>query len=480
MKPNFVKIGMISAVAILICGLILLYVFSFNLKWKLLHLAFLFHFLLLYLSLKSDKNIINPLNLFLATVMFLYLLKFLLIEGFENVNLRFVNFPKDRYDALYIKSIAFICLGSLFFYLGYSCKIFDNFIKRIPKIRFKKTNIKSLNFFMILLIVIGTIAMINLIYLKGGLISAISKMAFYRTHSPEQTPNFMYVLMTYLPLGAVIGIIFYMSWFWQRKNLFARLMLLMCLILISFLLYIATGSRFQSIAPIFSFLVIYKLQKKKLKIRSFIPVFLAMIVVISIMGIFRDISRSKSAKYIFVKRVNYHMNNLAWSVGYNLNGPSGLMSILHIVPKRIKPSYGFTFIQAFITMFPRTLIPFFKGRETIGNFIAQIVAPVRFEKGGGFAPSIYGMFYLNFMLPGIILLSFLFGIFSHSIYEYSVFNLSNFQVFNFTFYSIIFIYGFLEFFRSGDIIKISNNVFSLLLLFILAVLFSRIFPLRLE
>lgn len=450
--------------------------FEFNLRLSFLHLVFIFHFLLLSISLRQSKSLTSPLVVFIFVVIMWYLVKFLIIELYSDVDVHFVSLTDYEYNYYFYKSLFYITAGTSFFWIGYNINYIDFIVKYLPSIQFTPRMIQGLKFCALILIIISFMAVYSIINQKGGFASALSRMNEFRI-AGEDYGGFLHVLNSYLIYGILIGIVYFLSSYWNIKIL--KLFFIICLFFVGFLLFTATGSRSIALSALICFIVIYEnkilrnsyKQKKTRKIFLIIILLIVCFIFIDIMRVFRGTGTDFNE---FKQRISQNYENKIQSVGRSLNGPSGIISALVLVPETIYPTFGATFIKGLLKPLPSTLIPFFTvTKDTIGNRIARHVSPERFAKGGGFAISIYGLFYLNFMFPGIVILSFLLGLFCR-LAQIFISSLTNHDSFNASFYAVFLSIFLIGFFRTGSILHMSTDLFFLIIIFIILLFANKI------
>ncbi|MFC3958580.1 O-antigen polymerase [Halovivax cerinus] len=104
-------------------------------------------------------------------------------------------------------------------------------------------------------------------------------------------------------------------------------------------------------------------------------------------------------------------------VGARTNGISIVSHIYHRVPADLDPAYGQSLLHPIVFPIPRRLWP--AKPKNIGQFFGEtIYAQGVGMPGGGVPPSLVGELYYNFMLPGVLVGTFLFGIVLRFGYEY--------------------------------------------------------------
>lgn len=178
------------------------------------------------------------------------------------------------------------------------------------------------------------------------------------------------------------------------------------------------GSRtnvfFWTIVPV---LISFHYYHKRLSWRMFLFAGLVAVFVSTVMLQMRVPQRQSTALY----ELDNIATNLDWSAatGNFLDERSVFFDlqawVLYHVPNSETPWYGKNYLQVLIAPIPRALWPDKPVGFTESGLLGRMVLGERFY---GLPPDLPALFYLNFLLPGVLIGMFLVGLWHRAIYEY--------------------------------------------------------------
>lgn len=171
--------------------------------------------------------------------------------------------------------------------------------------------------------------------------------------------------------------------------------------------FAATGSRTVVLIPIFMAGVMWSLHNRRLPTLAITVMLIFGIFFVGIGGQFRELSRGATSVNIeeldtsVADQVSRGVENV-FRYGTEIDG---LFAILANVPDRMPLLYGESYVSVFFIVIPSTLLPFDK--PPAGG---QIVATRLFNlPNSGVPPGNIGEAYMNFHIPGVVVVMFVFG-----------------------------------------------------------------------
>ncbi len=172
--------------------------------------------------------------------------------------------------------------------------------------------------------------------------------------------------------------------------------LYICLLLLSFIEIQLTGWRSPMVTIIGLNLTIFSILVGFRSLKKAVSIFLMLLFIISAIGVYRTGKEAASFERIIVHsyyRIGYNLNNFATIYNHFRNKPPLYgKSFFHDLGKIVKKTEGF-------------------------DFYLKRILNLQY-RGGGYNPTLFGDLYINFKTEGIILLSFLLGLFYSMIYFY--------------------------------------------------------------
>jgi len=437
------------------------YYVSFMLILSIIVLLIIF----IFRSVKKHQ-FFNP-GVIVATLFLLeYGLRPLYLLIFQNLNILHVSLSRNEAIILVNKGLLYSLIGIISFYIGYKLNMKVRFARR----HFIRDN---WNFFRVEVIVI-VFSLIGLalwcLYIVsiGGFQSAFYFMATYRAGFTG-VGTFVRFLMWGIFLQPVATLI-WCAYIWKTGR---SSHLIWIQVLGSVLILISLGGREKLCLFILTIAALRHFLMKRLGTRSIITLLGFLIVGALIMGIFRGTTVRGFERLRFYERLSVKTGSvglLADSVIREFPEFDAFIAILTAVPELIPVQYGRCIVELAIAIIPSTLLPFKIGKiEIIGLRLSKIFEPEKYILGWGYAPSLLGLFYMNFLLPGIIIGMFLFGIFCRWLLELHLRNKNSITIT--LLYSVTLFFLVWTMARSGDIILMGRFYFVILLEILVGIYF---------
>jgi oligosaccharide repeat unit polymerase len=274
----------------------------------------------------------------------------------------FIQFHSQTVVIMIIYNLIFpilLYIGKHIFYLK------DNLI--MQRIKYSSRNI-------FLLFMIGFFMLVFYFYLSGGIILLNQDAENFRVEAVKGKGMFIVGGMSLLRIASLM----------EENKLRRRVY-----ILIAFLMIVGTGFRSQALSLILVGFIIYDFSKNKAKIMPMVLLGFSIMVLYSLIGIFRRGMTQWSILSIYKPFIwRLYVNT------YNFN---------NIMLKYPKDQFmlGETYINDLLTLLPGS-------QET---FIMKLKSILGIEfAGGSLTPSVFGEGYYNFGLVGAVIIPLLYGI----------------------------------------------------------------------
>ena len=323
------------------------------------------------------------------------------------------DFPFDA-ETLTCFNLALIYLIPcfIFFVVGYYAHLGGAIAKVLPSIP-KSWSIKNFDLILVVLICIALISYYMLLHFHGGFSHYIS---FRRETMTTPGQGYLRLFGVFL-WTFILGIALTRAFDTGNGKFLTFAILLPIVIAIGLL----SGKKGQFLTPILVLLISYHYLLRRISLRMVLSFFTLAILSFPVIEFYRQRNNSHTTPGIINEFTEYAgSKSLVWSVLSRFYGIDSLTLIIRDTPEVMGHQLGGTITPIAVSWIPRRLWPD-KPVICFGLKFSETYLRDRFG-GTGTASSatILGEAYINFHVPGMLLISFLCGLFIRTVYEYLI------------------------------------------------------------
>lgn len=345
---------------------------------------------------RNDLKILNALNLIVVIYLLnfcfraMYIVKMNYSYLFKRLGMR----PNHFYGYIY-KGIIVALISLTFIIIGYVIFKKNNRIT-IPQFKNKDFYVK-LNYF---LIFTGIFIWILFLVLSGGF-----DFLFNILKNPYEVRSGAIVLrFGFLRWGNLICAVFVFANIAIKKKITKPDMLI--ILFYGFMMYTFGLSVSAPLLFFLGVLIVYDIAVKRIKLWKIIGVGLLLFLMIAVLKMrlnysYRELNRPDLPP-LTLSSITDAMERIPLRAlgSSNFAGMDVLSMLLRYFPAKLDFIQGRSLVDAIVKVIP------FVGRRTVGSWLNKVLFDTR-NKGNN--PTLPGIFYINFGIPGVVLFSFLFG-----------------------------------------------------------------------
>lgn len=293
---------------------------------------------------------------------------------------------------LMILALMYVVIGFIFFYIGYNTLLARRIGASLPSFGTTWSSRRARHI-VFLFTIIGGVCFAAYIHYGGGILFLYSHPEL-RWFIFEAIPLGGYLMwgVRLLPMAVYIWFVDYLTE--RRSKVFWLYFLAVCTVMLAF------GGRGRVLGIWLILLVLYYYLSKRLSIRLLIGVIIAAFGSLLVFSIWFNPQQP-------FEHLSYLLS------GEYFGGLAPFMHIIKHVPSELGPYLGQSFLALFVFPIPRDIWP---GKPTTAGRL--VLMPFFPGQGGGVGVPLVAELYLNFLLPGVIIGMFLFGIMSRAFYAY--------------------------------------------------------------
>ena len=304
------------------------------------------------------------------------------------------GYGQDEQTQLMALALIYVLVGLASFYIGYSTLLARRIGARLPAFRSAWSS-HRVRHVVILFTIIGITCFIVYAHYGGGILY-LYKHPELRWYIFCAIPAAGYLVwgVRFLPLATYI-------WFVDHSTVRRSRIFWLYSVAVSGIL-LAFGGRARVLSMWITLIILRHYLIKRLSLKGILGVIGLAII---FLFLFSLLLRGDSGEAF--KHTNYLLS------GEYFGGIAPFMHILKHIPKELGPYWGQTFASLIFFPIPRALWP--DKPVVAGTLILQPFFP---NQPGAVGVPLIAELYLNFLLPGIVIGMFLFGVISRALYAY--------------------------------------------------------------
>lgn len=382
----------------------------------LLFMVMLISFVILKTT-RNSRDIFEPIHL-VYIIIFLFFVVYpahMLLNDYRPIRVyTHVNGNLEGYMPYLFRAINYALYGTVCFFAGYFFSLTGKY-RRTNAPTPKHVGAACPRDYKLHLLLLALGVLIWAIWLKanGGVSfikSIITSSSAYRL---GEIPV-RYKHLTWVNLVVIVSL---MNLFLCKKKKMYRWMMPFLIAIGSLIVFTKSTSVSEIVLYLLNFVMLYHYSKRKIPLKKAFIIFLILLTVILALKFSFNISGSWSVER-YMSIAEYAMESpkqiFYFMVGSKFTGADVFSVILRYVPESMNYLQAAIFYQPLWNMFPTGFFEYFSSFPTIGN---QFARKVKGYDSGGNNPTLFGIFYIGFGLPGILLGCFLYGMFCQWLYR---------------------------------------------------------------